>query len=397
MAKPSDFFSNTNDFDFESEKRKLLKSLNDLKAKDVKEFTFYKKWMEMCGLRENNKIRASSGVVKAKIWKPTDIENESLTVEEIQNLKPTVVLVNDQTDLEYDWLNLRLFCHTMEYSQNPGRFIKLLVVDEVSGKYLGVISVASDVIMITDRDNYIGWTQDNKLKDKKLAHSAIGSCIMSTQPFGYNFLGGKLVACLVTSQKVQDIWKSLYNQTLVGMTTTSLYGSFSMYNGLKWWHKCGTSSGKMLITPDPASYDIWHQYLKDFHKDVYDKAMTQKEGVSGPVTAAKTRVISMFMKICGIKLSDYVHGYERGVYYSCFYENTKEFLQSKIGDSDLVKKQLFKDDTKAIFDWWKPKAIERYKKLKLAGELKREVLYYNKMIDMTYEDAKSLYFQEVGR
>jgi hypothetical protein len=92
-----------------------------------------------------------------------------------------------------------------------------------------------------------------------------------------------------------------------------------------------------------------------------------------------------------------MHGYERGVYYSCFYENSKEFFQNKITEDKLVMKKLFADDNKAIMDWWKPKAIERYKKLKSEGNLKTDIHFYNQMIGMTYDEAKSVYFHEVGR
>ena len=65
-------------------------------------------------------------------------------------------------------------------------------------------------------------------------------------------------------------------------------------------------------------------------------------------------------------------------------------------------KPLFKDDTKAIMDWWHPKAIERYKRLKSEGRLNPNKLFYNDMneIDnpgMTYQKAKELFFNDVGR
>jgi len=384
MSNP---FFDTDDFDFETEKRKFIKNLDFLKSMSAEEQTFYKKWVEVQQL--SNYIN-KSGVAKAKIWTPTDINNQELTIKEIEQIKPTVVHVVDDL-IDTDWVMLRTFCHTMEYAQTPGRFIKLLISDgnENNPRYLGVVSISSDVITITDRDNYIGWTPENKLEHKKLVHSAIGSCIMSTQPFGYNFLGGKLVAALVTSNATRKIWKDLYGQTLVGITTTSLYGSYSMYNSLKWWHKCGSSTGKMTIKPDDSVYNTWHQWIKEKKADEYKKAMTQKEGVSGPVTGAKNRVLSMIFQSLNIKTSDYTHGYERGVYYSCFYENTKEFLQNKISEDELKMKELFKRDTDAIMEWWKPKAIERYKKLKSEGNLKSDILYYNKMIGMSYEEAKT--------
>jgi hypothetical protein len=287
----------------------------------------------------------------------------------------------------------------MEFSQTPGRFLKFLITDgnEDNPKYLGAVSVSSDVITIQDRDVYLGWTPKNKLEDGKLVHSSIGSCIMSTQPFGYNFLGGKLISCLVTSSAVRNVWKKLYGQTLVGMTTTSLYGSYSMYNSLKWWHKCGTSAGKIPIKPNDTVYQIWHDWIKENKSAEYNKKMTQKDDVSGPVTGAKQRVLSMIFQELKLRTQDYVHGYERGVYYSSFYENTKEFLKNEITEDQLVMKKLYVDDTDAIINWWKTKAKDRYLKLKAENNLKSEVLYYSPMIDMSYQAAKEKFFKEVGR
>jgi len=382
-------------FNEKLEKQKFIDNMNSLKVMSVEEATFYKKWEEV---KEYRKFASRSDDVRCKIWKPKDIYNEESTLKELEQLNPTMVHVETEQQ-ELDWLMLRVFCHTMEFSQTPGRFLKFLITDgnDERPRYLGAVSVSSDVITITDRDNYLGWTPKNKLEDGKLVHSAIGSCIMSTQPFGYNFLGGKLVACLVTSSVVRDVWKKLYNQTLVGMTTTSLYGSYSMYNSIKWWHKCGTSAGKIPIKPDDSVYETWHDWIKVNKSEEYNKKMTQKDDVSGPVTGAKQRVISMIFQHLNIKTQDYVHGYERGVYYSCFYENTKQFLKGEIPENELVMKKLFADDTTAIMNWWKAKAKDRYLKLKSENNLKSNVLYYSPIIDMSYQTAKENFFQEVGR
>jgi hypothetical protein len=383
-------------FDFETNKKRLVDNLNNLKSMSVEEQTFYKKWQE---IQTCQKFANKAGEIKAKIWSPSDLNDEKQTIDEIQSINPTIVHVDQNNPLNIDWTIIRIFGHTMCFDQTPGRFLKFLVTDgDINNpRYIGAISVSSDVIAIRDRDEYIGWTNQNRIQDKKLAHSSIGSCIMSTQPIGYNFLGGKLVAAMITTKSVRDIWQKLYNQVLVGMTTTSLYGSYSMYNSLKWWHKCGSSAGKIPIKPDDAIYEIWHDWLKENCEDQYKTSMTQKEGVSGPVTGAKNRVLSMIFNKCNIKQSSYEHGYERGVYYSCFYENTKDFLQNKISEDQLKLKDLYKKDVTAINEWWKPKAIDRYKKLKSENNLKPEIHFYNKMIGMTYDEAKNVFFKEVGR
>lgn len=337
-------------FNFEENKKKLIADLDWLTKISVEEFTFRKKWEEMQLLTDY--ITDFDGQAKAQIWAPTDLENEELTIKEIAELQPKVVVVEGDY-LERLWTTLRYYCSSAEYNQAPGRFIKFLMMDEKSGRVLGVSSIASDVICISDRDKYLGWTPEDKLKQKMLKHSAIGTTIVPTQPFGSNFLGGKLIAALITSKKVRDEWEfpragESNPAKLVGMTTTSLYGGFSMYNSLKWWKPVGMSKGKIPIKPYEKGYHDWHQWLKQFRKDDYEKAMTQKDNVSGPVTGAKMRVLSMIFQACKIKQSEYCHGFTRGVYYSCFYENTKEFLQRKITEAELVMKPLFKEDRKSV-------------------------------------------------
>jgi len=392
------FFTGNNlEFDFAAEKTALVKNLTWLKSLDVTEATLYKKWEEIQIYKDLYNQAAS---VKPLIWRPTDINDEKKTIQEIEELNPTLVPVNvDNTD----WMTMRIFCHTAEFNQSPGRYMKFIVTDGNNNtfgevpRYLGFIAVASDVITIKCRDDYIGWTNAHRVKDKLIGHSAIGTCVAPTQPFGYNFLGGKLTAALTVSKAVRDRWQELYHELLVGMSVTSLYGSFSQYTNLKWWRDCGKSAGKILLKPDEKHYQIWHEWLKKNRSEQYVKAMTQKEGISGPVTSSKLRILSMIFDVVDLKLKNYTHGFERGVYYSMFYENGRDFFQKKIKEDQLIMKKLYQDDLNAIMEYWRPRAIERYKKLKAAGKLKADVLFYSDMIDMPYEEAKKRFLPDVGR
>jgi hypothetical protein len=60
-------------------------------------------------------------------------------------------------------------------------------------------------------------------------------------------------------------------------------------------------------------------------------------------------------------------------------------------------KDLFKRDMQGIIEWWRPKAVDRYKKLKSESNLKNTVHFYNQMFGMSYQEAKDMYFKEVGR
>ena len=125
--------------------------------------------------------------------------------------------------------------------------------------------------------------------------------------------------------------------------------------------------------------------------------MEQKEDVNGPVTNYKGKALDMIYEAAGIPIKDFKTGYERGVYFSSFYENTKEFLCGKIGKSELELKPLFRGDVNAIMEWWRPLAIKRYKKLKAEGRLKPNTQFYNHLGRMDYETAKETFFDDVGR
>lgn len=391
--KFSDFFE-VEETSLDDAKQKFIDNMDMLKSMSVQEQTLYKKWMEIT-TKYSNKVDASR-IVKAKIWTPTNLMNKEQTVREIQELIPRIRSVNGPDD-EQDWLMLRVFSHTMAFDQNPGRFLKFLVYDEVTEKYLGAVSLGSDVISITCRDNWIGWSKEDKLDHGRLNNSAIGTCIMATQPFGYNFLGGKLVASMLTTKTVADTWKNLYDNVLIGLTTTSLYGSESMYNSIPFWKKMGSSAGAIAIKPDDDVYDYWHQYIKEHMADEYDSKIRKKDKNSGPVTGIKQQILNIIFRAVGISQSNYKHGFQRGVYYAPLYENSREFFRGEITEDKLIPIKKLDRDVDAVLDWWRAKAISRYEKLHDEGRLKPEILYYNNLIGMTWEEAKQSYLGDVGR
>jgi len=396
MTDLSSFFET--DSDHESKVQEFKDNLNLLKSMSVEEHTLYKKWQDInfrfSGHASNLRI------VKNKIWKPYDIFDYEKTVDQISNIVPKIILVDNDDDL-FTWNTLRDFTHSMGFDANIGRNLKFLILDVTSEKYLGILNLASDVISIKSRDEWIGWTSEDRLEGKRLNNTAIGSCILPTQPFGYNFLGGKLIASILTSQQVRHAWEARYKDRLVGFTTTSLYGPYSMYNGIPYWKPVGKTAGRVIIKPDDEAYSYMLQYIKTHRKEDHDKLLDAGNAI-GVTSGYKQRVIALIFNELGLKISDYEHGYERGVYFAPIYENTKEFLCRKIDESELSLKSNhlpggFGDDIYSIFDWWKEKALNRYQKLFSENKLKPEILFYDEMIGMTWQEAKEKYLDQVGR
>jgi len=393
-----DFFDEPK-FDYESEKKKFIDNLNFLKSMSVQEITLYKKWEEFNKDSYSMLQKASKfdGLEKS-IWVPKDIYNKEQTISEIESLNPIVETVEQGNPKDSEnWTLLRRLIHTMEFTANPGRNIKFYVKDKNTNKVLGLICLGSDVTSLGARDSFIGWTKDNKFKDGKLNHTSIGTTICCVQPLGFNFLGGKLVAAMVTSSVVRDMWKKLYNQTLVGLSTTSLYGIHSMYNGIPHWKTLGESKGRISLKPDDSSYDVWHDWVKENKSERYLRETTQKSGVAGPVTGVKQKIIKMIYDELGLKLKDFEHGFQRGIYYADMYENGKLFLRNEIDEKDLVMKKKYVEDMDYINNWWKPKAIRRYSKLLDENKIKPEKLFYADVLNTTWDETKAKYLGEVGR
>ena len=380
------------EFDYELEKQKFIDNMDFLKSMSVQEQTLYKKWQEF---NKDEKLMSqitSLDVISNQLWKPTDINNLEQTIQEINDMEPIVEYSQDNAK----WTLLRQGISSMEFVANPGRNIKFYVKDKVSNKYLGVICMGSDVTSLGSRDEYIGWTRDNKFKDGKLNHTAIGTSIIATQPLGYNFLGGKLVSALVTCSTIRDKWQEMYDETLVGATTTALYGIHSQYNGIPHWKTLGETKGKISIKPDDSAYDVWHQRLIDNKTEKYEKLVELRPN-GQPQTGIKQKIIQMIYQELGIKRAKYEHGFKRGAYYADIYENGRPFLRNEINEDELVMKEKYKLDYDRIINWWKPKAIRRYEKLHKENRLKPEQLFYSDIIGMSWEETKEKYLGDIGR
>ncbi len=379
-------FTGESDFDFELNKQKFIENLDYLKTMSVEESTLYKKWQEFNKDVEKSRQWATQiDTIRNKLWTPTDIYNKELTIQEIENLDPIIEFTKNASE----WTLVRKLIHTMDWNANPGRNQKYYVKDRTTDKILGLVSLGSDVTSIKVRDDFLGWKKENKFEEHKLNNTAIASTIVCVQPLGFNMLGGKLIASMTTSSNVREQWKKDYDDLLVGITTTSLYGIHSQYNGIPLWKTLGESNGKILIKPDDSVYLIWNQWLKENHYEEHLKAVSN--------TGPKQNVINRIFRHLEIKPKNYEHGFKRGVYFANIYENGKEFLRSEIKEEDLIMKPKYQQDTDYINNWWKPKAIRRYTKLFDDNRIKPDSLFYSKIIGMTWEEAKQQYLQEVGR
>ena len=356
------FFNTT--FDLDSEKQKIIDFIDMKKNQDSAEAVFFDKYHEIQScIGEQFKINT----LKNKLWNGTDISN----------LKPKVIFVSTKEQLD-DWRYLIRFTSSFKNVPNPCRNMKFLVKDEATDLYLGALTVTSDFGDLGARDKYIGWTRDDRYKNKRLNNVACGQAIIPIQPFGHNFLGGTLLALMITSDVIRETWEKKYGQVLVGMTTTSLYGTHSQYNSMPTFKKRGKTTGKMPIKLPKDMVKVWEEYFGEKRK-------------------VRSNLDTKIYRECGMKPADYVSGIQRGIYFCPFYENTNEFLCGKIKKSSLLLRKSFVYYNNFITDWWKPKAEKRFNKLKSDNRLISELHFWDKLFGLTYEEAKQNYLGEVGR
>jgi len=356
------FFTST--FNLEKEKQEVIDFIQLKKNQNSAEAVFYDKYYE---IQECINQQFTITKLKSKLWDGTDISE----------ICPWAFQVETKEQLD-DWRYLIRFTSSFKNVSNPGRNMKFLVEDKTTGKYLGALTVTSDFGDLGARDKYIGWSRDDRYKNKKLNNVACGQAIIPIQPFGYNFLGGKLMALMITSDTIRNAWEEKYGDVLVGMTTTSLYGTFSQYNGLSTFKKRGKTTGQMPIKLPRPVVKRWEEYYGEKSKD-------------------KLGGFAKIYRECGMKPKDYQHGIQRGIYFCPFYENTNEFLCGNIEKSSLIIRQKFVNYNSYITDWWKPKAEKRFNKLQSEDRLITKLHFWDKLFGLSYEEAKQNYLGEVGR
>ena len=352
-----------------------------LKDLSVKEYTMYRKWVD---------IQARFPVEEENDFFDFENPHEHLheyrdniwvaeNVDDYLNIKPKMIPCMGDKTLGNIWNVLRHFCHSAVWHQSPGRLLRYFVLDENTDKYLGFISLGSDFIGVGGRDKHIGWTTDDKLKKKKLRHTAMGSSIAAVQPFGFNYNGGKLMAMLTASEVVQNDWLERYNEKLVGVTTTSLYGGGSMYNRLVNWRKCKSTTGEIALEPSEDVYLV----LKNWYREENDEKYRTAIKGSHP----KTRVLGLIYKELGVKPP--INNAPRGVYWNELFTDTKDFLCDR--KSDVTEKK-YDNSVETLTEIWK----ERYAKKRVANLTKDDrfsddMLFYYDMITDDWDTIKSRY------
>lgn len=276
----------------------------------------------------------------------------------------------------------------------PGKSLCLLVRENNTGTYLGMIRLGSPTINSKPRNQWLGNPLDSLNPEvmRRFNQSAImGFAIVAAQPFGFNALGGKLCAAICCSHEVRRLLNEKYDTNYCMFETTSLYGSTkssSQYDGMKpflrhngltvsnfaplindtrfreldqWFRE--RNEGEYIVDKEASSRKLKTQTrmvgliksaLKEYDEDAYKK-FTESYTKALGLTEQKRSYVSTY-------------GYEA--------QSVKDYLNLK--RDDLVKAENFdRFELESVIDWWRNKAARRYDTLKSENRLRTQQETWN--------------------
>ena len=267
----------------------------------------------------------------------------------------------------------------------PGKTLKVVIQEINTGKDVGFIKFGSPLINSKPRNNWLGSVPDLPTWNKRVI---MGFIIVPTQPFGFNYLGGKLLAAICCSHELRGMLDKKYDTEFCLFETTSLYGNIkgaSMYDGMRPYLKYkGDTISSFLLTMGEDIYPELRKWFEEKNegplvkKTASSRKLKTQTKMIGMVKASlKEHDITKYNEFCEcIKTATGVTTQKRFYMSDYGYANSKDVLTGKT--DVLVKSESFeKYSLENITKWWKKKATKRYEKLKTEGRNRHELEYWN--------------------
>jgi len=272
--------------------------------------------------------------------------------------------------------------HVIEHNI-PGRELRWMVYEKNTKKIVGFIRFGSPTINSKPRNEWLGTPADLFALNQ---HTVMGFAIVPSQPFGYNYLGGKLLALMCISHFARETLNEVFEKQIALFETTSLYGSTtsaSQYDGLKPFMRYkGLTDSKFL----PLLHnDSFHKLHDRFTLLNNNKPLTDNKASSKKLKR-QTKMISIIKN--SLKESNQLQKLQEfnDVISMAFnLTQRKRFYISDYGYSNIrevilgEQKELLRGPNwdkfylENLIQWWKKKASNRYEKLKKEGRFRTEV------------------------
>ena len=295
-----------------------------------------------------------------------------------------VIFVGDRFNsaLSQDYYRSRLVAtssHNIE-DNIPGRELRWIVREKRTQKVIGFIRFGSPVINSKPRNNWLGKAPDLSIFNR---HAVMGFAIVPSQPFGYNYLGGKLLALLCVSHFAREIINDVFKKEIGLFETTSLYGSTtsaSQYDGLRPFIRYkGLTDSKFLPLLHAAKF---HHLHDEFTRYNNNQPLTENRASSKKMKR-QNKMISIIRN--SLEDQKKLEEFNRVIKMAFGLTERKRFYISDYGYSNIREVILGEQDKLIpgqnydkfhldnIVKWWKKKAGKRYEKLKREGRFRDNV------------------------
>ncbi len=272
--------------------------------------------------------------------------------------------------------------HVIEHNI-PGRELRWMVYEKNTKKIMGFIRFGSPVINSKPRNIWFGKQPDLSMFNR---HAVMGFAIVPSQPFGYNYLGGKLLALMCVSHFAREEVSKVFEKDIALFETTSLYGSTtsaSQYDGLKPFIRYrGLTESKFLPLLHSESFHELHNHFTHLNggnpltenRASSKKLKRQTKMISWIKNSLKEHRQDQKLKEFNSVIDQAFNLTQKKRFYTSDYgyQNVREVI---LGEQDkLIRGQNWdKFYLDNIISWWKRKAGKRYEKLKQEGRFRDKV------------------------
>jgi len=176
----------------------------------------------------------------------------------------------------------------------PGKQMKLIIKETNTNTVVGFIKLGSPLINSKPRNDYLGDVPDLPIFNKR---AIMGFNIVPVQPFGYNYLGGKLMAAICNSHDVRRMLNKKYDTEFCLFETTSLYGNIkggSMYDGMRPFLRYkGDTQSKFLLT---LGEELYFE-LRDWFTEKNDGEDLIHKGASSRKLKMQTKMVGVIKEV----------------------------------------------------------------------------------------------------
>jgi hypothetical protein len=266
----------------------------------------------------------------------------------------------------------------------PGRCLRLAVMEKTTGKWCGFIRLGSPVINCKPRNEMLGtvFTQTEGGAKRFNECAAMGFVIVPSQPFGYNYLGGKLMAAICTSHEVREMLNAKYKMNTCLFETTSLYGStktVSQYDGMKPLIRYkGLTDSDFLPMLHGKTYTDLKNYVENITGEPLAPldASSRKLKISNKIISLTKQALKGEPEYAGFQqtITNALSLTEKKRYYASNY-GFSNFADVVMGRTDKLipdKENYDKFHLENVIDWWRKKAANRFETLVSENRIRNE-------------------------